>query len=153
MTTDILTTDLISLGATPATKKDAIMQAGQLLVENGVVEAEYVNGMLAREETMSTFLGNGVAIPHGTYDHLSNIQRTGISVLQIPEGISWGEDEDEVAYLVIGIAAKADEHITILSNLAEVMEDEEAVALLTKTTDPQAILDALAAPQPELEVE
>ncbi len=148
--TDILTIDLVSVGATAATKEDAIMQAGQLLVQNGVVSPSYVEGMLAREQTMSTFLGNGVSIPHGTYDHLGDIERTGISVVQFPNGVSWGEDEDEIAYLVVGIAAKADEHITILSNLAEVVEDEAAVERLISTTDAQIIVDALSR-QPELE--
>ena len=104
-------------------KADAIRQAGQLLVDSGCVKAGYVEGMLAREETMSTYLGNGVSIPHGQYDNREDILQTGISVLQVPAGVEW--EDGEKAYLIIGIAASSDEHIGVLSNLAEVIEDEE----------------------------
>lgn len=142
---DLLTVDQIAVQATALTKEEAIKQAGQLLVDNGVVAPTYVEGMLLREQTMSTYIGNGVAIPHGTYDHLGDIKRTGISVLQLPKGVVWEEEdgEQEVAYLVIGIAANSDEHIGILSNLAEVMEDEETVEMLANTEDPLVILEML----------
>ena len=145
---DLLTVEQIALGAKADSKEEAIKLAGELLVNNGVVEPAYIEGMLLREQTMSTYLGNGVAIPHGTYDHLGDINRTGISVLQLPDGIEW--EEGEVAHLIIGIAANSDEHIGVLSNLAEVMEDESTVEMLAKTEDPQIILDLLNK-QPELE--
>lgn len=145
---DLLTVEQIALGAKADSKEEAIRLAGALLVDNGVVEPTYVEGMLLREETMSTYLGNGVAIPHGTYDHLGDINRTGISVLQLPDGIEW--EDGEVAHLIIGIAANSDEHIGVLSNLAEVVEDESTVEMLAKTEDPQIILDLLNK-QPELE--
>ena len=138
----ILVKESMALGATAVDKFDAIRQAGQLLVGIGRVHPEYVDGMLAREATMSTYLGNGVAIPHGTHDSIQYIKEPGISVLQIPEGIEW--EEDEIAYLVIGIASGSDAHMEILSNLADVLEDEDDVMVLAKTDDMQLILDALS---------
>ena len=133
----------IALGATASDKSEAIKQAGQLLVGDSCVSAEYVQGMLDREATMSTYLGNGVAIPHGTHESIKHIASTGISVVQFPDGVVW-EDEDDIAYLVIGIASSSDDHIEILSNLAEVLEEEEEVMALAKTSDKQLILDVLS---------
>jgi len=139
----ILTEDLILLQANVASKEDAIKKCGQLLVAAGRVEAGYVDGMLAREKTMSTYLGNGVSIPHGEYDNRAQILKTGLSILQIPQGVVW--EEGEKAYLVIGIAAQEDEHINVLANLAEVVEEEELTRLLISTKDKQVILDYLGA--------
>lgn len=138
---DIISSKTVQLGATARDKFDAIRQAGQLLVQGGCVEATYIDGMLAREETMSTFLGNGVAIPHGQHEDLSLVRRTGISVLQVPEGVEW--EDGEKAYLVIGIASSNDEHVGILANLAEVVEDENAADELVRATDPQQIIERL----------
>ena len=141
----IVALNRIKLGATVTDKKDAIRQAGELLVTSGAVAPNYVNGMLAREETMSTYLGEGVAIPHGQYENREEIFETGISVLQVPAGVLWEEDDDdeEKAYLVIGIAASEDEHIGVLSKLAEAIEEEEIVEKLRTTTDPEDVLAIL----------
>jgi mannitol PTS system EIIA component len=143
----ILEANRIQLGATAVDKSDAIRQAGQLLVQSGCVEPGYVNGMLAREETMSTYLGNGVSIPHGQFDNRGQIIQTGISVLQIPQGVEW--EDGEKAYLIIGIAAAADEHVGVLANLAEVIEDEAMTETLIHTTDPTLILTELGKEQTE----
>ncbi len=139
----VLSVERIQLGATAVDKLDAIRQAGQLLVSSGCVEAGYIDGMLAREATMSTYLGNGVSIPHGTFDNKEQIRQTGISVLQLPAGVEW--EDGEKAYLVIGIAASSDEHVGVLSSLAEVIEDEDTTQLLITTSDPQVILTHLSA--------
>jgi mannitol PTS system EIIA component len=141
----ILAVERIRLQATATNKADAIRQAGQLLVDSGCVHARYVDGMLAREETMSTYLGNGVSIPHGQFDNREDIFQTGISVLQLPDGVEW--EDGEKAYLVIGIAASSDEHVGVLANLAEVIEDEEMTLKLIQTTDPRLILDQLSKEQ------
>lgn len=141
----ILEVNRIQLQATAQDKSDAIRQAGQLLVDSGCVKAKYVEGMLAREKTMSTYLGNGVSIPHGEYDNREDIIQTGISVLQLPDGVEW--EDGEKAYLVIGIAASSDDHMGILVNLAEVIEDEELTLKLVQTTDPTLILDSLGKEQ------
>ena len=142
----ILALERIQLQATALDKADAIRQAGQLLVDSGCVKAGYVDGMLAREETMSTYLGNGVSIPHGQYDNREDILQTGISVLQIPAGVEW--EDGEKAYLIIGIAASSDDHIGVLSNLAEVIEDEELTLTLSQTTDAALVLAELSKEQP-----
>lgn len=138
----IVSLETVRLQAQAHDKQDAIRQAGELLVQSGCVLPLYVNGMLAREQTMSTYLGNGVAIPHGQHDNRADVRRTAISVLQLPEGVEW--EPGERAYLVIGIAADADEHVGVLANLAEVVEDVEAVNQLAQTSDPMLIIERLS---------
>ena len=137
----ILSADRIRLQAVAKDKADAIRQAGELLVSTGCVQPVYVDGMLAREETMSTYLGSGVSIPHGQFDNREQILQTGISVLQVPQGIEW--EDDEKAYLIIGIAASSDEHVGVLANLAEALEDEDLLEQLISTDDPSLILTHL----------
>jgi phosphocarrier protein FPr len=138
----ILSKDRISLQASAADRTDAIRQAGDLLVKSGCVMSEYVEGMLQRETTMSTYLGSGVAIPHGVYENRDHVLQTGISVLQLPEGVEWDEGGEQV-YLVIGIAATGDEHVGVLANLAEAVEDESILSELTHAIDPEVILKHL----------
>jgi mannitol PTS system EIIA component len=141
----ILSADTIALGAHATDKFDAIRQAGDLLVRGGRVLPEYVAGMLTREQSMSTSLGNGVAIPHGVFENRAHVLKTGISVLQLVEGVPW--EDDEIVYLVIGIASSSDEHVGVLASLAEVVEDEAKLADLLRTTDPQVVMDYLNAIQ------
>ena len=141
----ILSKDRISLQASATDKADAIRKAGELLVKAGCVLPEYVNGMLTREQSMSTSLGNGVAIPHGIYENRDHILKTGISVLQLADGVEW--DEGEKVYMVIGIAASSDEHVGVLSNLADVIDNEENLAELLKTTDPDVVVKFLGEKQ------
>lgn len=145
----VLVAERIRTGAAATSKEDAIRQAGQLLVDSGCVEAQYIDGMLAREGTMSTYLGNGVSIPHGTYESIPHIKKAGISVVQLPAGVEWDDDEDSV-HLVIGIAAASDEHLEILTNLAEVIEDEEVALSLGTSATADEILMALNR-QPEVD--
>ena len=142
----ILSKERISLQASAADKADAIRKAGELLVASRCVLPEYIDGMLAREQSMSTSLGNGVAIPHGVYENRGHILQTGISVLQLTDGVDW--DDNEKVYMVIGIAASADEHVGVLSNLADVIDDEEALAELLKTSEPEVVLRYLGEKQP-----
>jgi mannitol/fructose-specific phosphotransferase system IIA component len=142
----ILSKERIVLQASASDKADAIRKAGELLVKSGCVLPEYVDGMLKREESMSTSLGNGVSIPHGVYENRDHILQTGISVLQLTDGVDW--DEGEKIFMVIGIAASGDEHVGVLSNLAEVIDDDEALAELLKTTDPDVVVRYLGEKQP-----
>jgi len=139
----IISKDRIALQASAADKTDAIRQAGELLVKSGCVLPPYVDGMLTREQSMSTSLGNGVAIPHGVYENRDHILQTGLSVLQLPAGVDWGEGE--MIYLVIGIAASGDEHVGVLSNLAEVVDDENNLNELLHTADPEIVIKYLGA--------
>jgi len=141
----ILSKERISLQASAADKTDAIRKAGELLVKTNCVLPEYVDGMLTREQSMSTSLGNGVAIPHGVYENREHILKTGISVLQLTDGVDW--DEGEKVYMVIGIAASSDEHVGVLSNLADVIDNEDTLAELLKTDDPDIIVKYLGEKQ------
>ena len=139
-----LTTSLIRLGATPRDKNDAIRQVAALLAENGKVAPEYVEGMFAREAQENTYLGNGVAIPHGTPESRHLIRETAIAVLQVPGGIDWEDDEGEPAYLIVGIAASDNEHLAVLKRLSMVVGDEEVAERLAKTTNAEDIRSALS---------
>lgn len=139
----ILAINRIRLRSEAVDKVDAIRQAGELLVTTGCITHEYVEGMLAREQNMSTYLGNGVAIPHGEYDNRQHILKTGISVVQIPAGVEW--EMGEMVHLVIGIAASSDEHVGVLTRLANVVEDDVALQILNQTHDPQIVFETLSA--------
>lgn len=141
----ILSKERITLQASAVDKVDAIRKAGELLVKSGCVLPEYVDGMLTREQSMSTSLGNGVAIPHGVYENRDHILKTGISVLQLTDGVDW--DDGEKVYMVIGIAASSDEHVGVLSNLADVIDNEDTLAELLKTDDPNIIVKYLGEKQ------
>ena len=138
----ILSKDRISLQASATDRSDAIRKAGELLVKSGCVMPDYIDGMLKRETTMSTYLGSGVAIPHGVYENKEHVLQTGISVLQLSQGVEWDET-GEAVHLVIGIAATSDEHVGVLANLAEAVEDEAILNELIHTTDPEVILKHL----------
>jgi mannitol PTS system EIIA component len=138
----ILSIERIQLNAVAADRTDAIRKAGDLLVQSGCVLPEYVEGMLKREESMSTYLGSGVAIPHGIYENKDHVLKTGLSVLQLPQGVAWDQDGEPV-FLVIGIAASGDEHVGVLASLAEAVEDEAILNELIHTTDPEVILKHL----------
>ncbi len=141
---EIVSISTIQMKAAAGSKEDAICMAGALLVNAGRVHPDYVKGMLEREKVMSTFAGNGVSIPHGQFNDLSLVYQTGISVLQVPEGVEW--EDGEKVYLVVGIAAKGEEHIQVLANLANVLEDFDTAQLLAQTDDPQVILGYLNKP-------
>ncbi len=123
----------IHLNANAADKQQAIEIAASALVQADNVENGYLQGMLAREQQTSTFLGNGIAIPHGTLDTRSMVKKTGVQVFQFPQGIEWGEGN--IAYVVIGIAARSDEHLALLRQLTHVLSDEDTAAKLAKITD------------------
>ena len=123
----------IHLNANAADKQQAIEIAASALVQADNVENGYLQGMLARELQTSTFLGNGIAIPHGTLDTRSMVKKTGVQVFQFPQGIEWGEGN--IAYVVIGIAARSDEHLSLLRQLTHVLSDEDTAAKLAKITD------------------
>jgi len=138
----IISKDHIILQAKAKNKADAIRKAGKLLVESGCVLHEYIDGMLAREQSMSTNLGNGVAIPHGMHENRNHILKSGISVLQLKDGVDW--DDDGKVYLVIGIAvASSDEHLGVLANLANAIDNENNLPELFQTTDPEVIMQHL----------
>lgn len=136
----------IQLRAHPTSKAEAIRQAGQLLVASGHIEAGYIESMLGREKVANTYLGNGIAIPHGLPQDRELIKRTGIAVMQVPDGVPW--NDGETVHIVVGIAAKSDEHIEVLRRLTRVLGDQEQVNRLTRTNDPGDIIAALTGERP-----
>jgi multiphosphoryl transfer protein len=144
MTAEVLAAEAVQVGATAADQAEAIDRVGALLVAQGLVTAAYVTAMHAREAIVSTYLGNGIALPHGTNEAQDAILRTGLAVVQFPAGVPWGE---EPARLVIGLAATSDEHIGILSRLAGILDDQELCERLGRSTDPAEIHAALTAPE------
>jgi mannitol/fructose-specific phosphotransferase system IIA component len=138
---DVLTKETIRLGAKAADKVEAIKQSGELLVSAGYVAPSYVDGMQARERVLSNYIGNGIAIPHGRYEDLKNVYHTGISVLQLPDGVDW--EPGEKAYLVIGLAAVPDQYFSFLTNLVKLLRDPKDIQQLVHTTDPMVIIERL----------
>lgn len=118
----------IHLGEQAGNKEEAIRQIAAALAQAGNVAGGYVDGMLAREQQTSTFLGNGIAIPHGTTDTRDQVLKTGVQVFQFPQGVTWGEGQ--VAYVAIGIAASSDEHLGLLRQLTHVLSDDSVAEQL-----------------------
>jgi PTS system mannitol-specific IIC component len=135
----------IFLGRKAATKEEAILFAGEQLVKGGYVEPEYVQAMLDREKLTSTYLGESIAVPHGTIEAKDRVLKTGIVFCQYPEGVRFGEEEDEVARLVIGIAARNNEHIQVITSLTNALDDESVIERLAKTTSVEEVLTLLKA--------
>lgn len=136
----ILKDSNILLGLKSESKEESILRAGNLLVSNGYVSAEYVPAMLERELLTTTYLGMGIAIPHGTSEAKDKIKKTGIVFLQYPEGVSYGEEK---AHLVIGIAGKGEEHIDILAGISSSLEEEAVLQELINTEDKAFVLASL----------
>lgn len=121
----------IKLGLSKVNKEDAVKRAGEMLRDSGYVDEHYIAGMLKREEAVSTYLAHHVAIPHGEAEVKNDVKKTGIVVLQYPEGIDYGNGE--TVKLIIGIAAKNDEHLEIIAKLANILDDEEKAEKLVNT--------------------
>ncbi|WP_042168595.1 PTS sugar transporter subunit IIA [Paenibacillus gorillae] len=134
---NILNREKVKLNVAVADKLEAIRMAGQLLVDAGHVEPTYVEKMLERENLSSTYLGAGLAMPHGTNDSKPFIKSTGMSILVIPGGVDFG---GETANLVIGLAAVGDEHMEVLSSVAVLVSEEEDMArILQAQTEDELI--------------
>jgi len=133
--------DLIRIDARASDKEAAILQAGQILVAAGCVAPGYEQSMVRREAVANTYLGSGVAIPHGLGEDKGLVRRDGIVVLQLREGIEWNPGQR--AHLVVGIAASSDSHIAILRRLTRLIQDEARLATLLATDDPADIAAAL----------
>ncbi|WDM20914.1 PTS sugar transporter subunit IIA [Paenibacillus polymyxa] len=134
----IMTIDKVKMNATAKDKYEAIRMAGQILLDAGHISSEYIDKMLEREEIVSTYIGNGLAIPHGTKESKTLIQSTGISIVQFPQGVDFGEEK---AYMVIGIAAQGGDHMEILTSIAVVCAEEESMDKLRNAVTPQEIID------------
>lgn len=138
---EVLSANAVRLGLTATEKLDALRQCGAVLVEIGAATPQYADAILEREESVSTYMGEGVAIPHGTDESREHINRAALAFLQFPDGVDWNGKE---CYVCIAIASKSDEHLTILQSLAMVLSDKQKAARLRETTDVNEVLELLA---------
>ena len=137
----------ILLGQEIGSKEEAIRKAGEVLVENGYVDADYIPAMLEREEIVSTYMGNFIAIPHGTDDAKKSIKNTGISIIQVPDGVSFAkpeDTEDKMVFVVFGIAGKDGEHLELLSKIAIFCSEQENVIKLVNASTEEEVIELLS---------
>ncbi len=134
----VITAEGIRLNQRPVSKEEAIQAAGELLAKLGYVDPSYVDAMQEREKLTTTYMGMGVAIPHGTTQAKGTVKKTGIVLLQYPEGVDFG---DEKAQLVFGIAGIGDEHLDLLAKICDMLEDEEVLETLKTTADTDWVLE------------
>lgn len=134
----------IHLGLKATNKDEAIRFAGEQLVKLGYAEPEYIDAMFAREALVPTYLGESIAVPHGTVEAKDRVIKTGIVICQYPAGVAFTDDEDDIAHLVIGIAAKNDEHIQVITTITNALDDHEAIERLKRTQDVREVLSILA---------
>ncbi len=137
----VIIADGIHLGQTPVTKEEAIQKAGELLQKLGYVDETYVAAMQEREKLVSTYIGMGVAIPHGTTQAKGTVKKTGIVFFQYPEGVDFGAEK---AQLVFGIAGIGDEHLDLLSKLCSLLEDPVRLETLKTTDNVDWVLEQLS---------
>ncbi|MBP2168931.1 PTS system mannitol-specific IIC component [Erwinia toletana] len=138
----------IFLGLQASEKEQAIRFAGEQLVKGGYVEPEYVQAMLDREKLTPTYLGESIAVPHGTVEAKDRVLKTGVVFCQYPQGVRFGEEEDDIARLVIGIAARNNEHIQVITSLTNALDDDSVIEKLASTTNVQDVLDILSGKKP-----
>lgn len=138
---DLLTVDAIRLDRRAADRDDAIRQCGQTLVEIGAVAPGYVAAMLERERSVSTYVGEGVAIPHATLAGKADVRRDALAVLRFPDGVDW---DGEQVVVCVAIAAVGDGHVALLSELAQVLLDPQRARQLREATRPDDVLTLLA---------
>lgn len=138
----VLTIGQVRIHSGSVTQDEALQEATDILVAAGAVTPAYVDAMKQREETVSTFMGNGLAIPHGTNETKEAILASGLSVVRYDGGVDWAGEQ---ATFVIGIAGRGDEHLEILSQIAILFSDEDDVAKLNAAETPDELFALLSA--------
>lgn len=137
----LLAREAIRLDARAAGRDHAVRVCGQVLVDAGAVEPGYIDAMLERERSISTYLGEGVAIPHGTNEGRDLIHRDALAVVRFPDGADWNGDRVAVC---IAIAARGGGHMEILAELAEILMDPDRARALREAAEPEQVLALLA---------
>lgn len=140
---ETLTRDLIVVPGSARTKEEAIREAGELLVRSGAVTPAYVDAMLERERSISTYMGSWLAIPHGTNESKSGIARSAVSLVKYDEPIDWGDGNP--VRVVVGIAGAGGEHLQILSKVAVVFSDEDLARAILDARTADEVYDTLQA--------
>ncbi|MGH3646002.1 MAG: PTS sugar transporter subunit IIA [Micromonosporaceae bacterium] len=138
---ELLRPEAIRLAERATGRDDAIRRCGEVLVEIGAVEPAYVESMLARERSISTYVGEGVAIPHGTVKGKDTVREDALAVLRFPGGVDWGGQPVSVC---MAIAATGDGHTGILGQLAEILLDPDRARTLREATEPAVVTELLA---------
>lgn len=142
MSTLKLGKDDITFISTPLSKELAIELVAEQMIDAGLVTDGYIQAMLDREEQISTFLGNGIAIPHGTVDKRGSVLGTGVKVLYCPKGVIWDEEQN-VAYVIVGIAATSNEHLDILRQLTRAIIAEDTLEKIKRVKSAEELLAIL----------
>ncbi|QLB20604.1 PTS mannitol transporter subunit IICBA [Vespertiliibacter pulmonis] len=138
-----LNKEQVFLNLTANSKEQAIQFAGEQLVKLGFASENYIPAMFEREKQVSTYLGEGIAVPHGTSEAKDQVIKTGIVFCQYQDGVRFTDEEDGIAKLVIGIAARNNEHLQILNAITNALDDEQTMEILMTTSDPQQVLALL----------
>jgi len=146
MTASLLDPTAVHLGLRATDRFDAVTQAGRALLEVGAVDEPYLDAMLERERGLSTYLGEGFALPHGTDASRVHVRRPAIAVLQFPDGVEW---DGEQVHVAIAVASASDEHVRVLAALATVITDPDRAQQLRTATDPEVVLELLKPSQEE----
>jgi mannitol/fructose-specific phosphotransferase system IIA component len=146
MTASLLEPTAVHLGLRATDRFDAVTQAGRALLQIGAVDEPYLHAMLERERGLSTYLGEGFALPHGTDASRVHVRRPAIAVLQFPDGVEWDGEQVQVA---IAVASASDEHVRVLAALATVITDPERAEELRTATDPEVVMELLKPSQEE----
>ncbi|MEO9382587.1 phosphoenolpyruvate--protein phosphotransferase [Chromobacterium phragmitis] len=141
MSDALLNPQLIRLGCQPASKEAAIREAGRMLADAGCISPDYIDSLLRREAVANTYLGNGIAIPHGMVEDRALVLRTGVAILQIPDGLEWNPGQR--THLLCAIAARSDDHLAMLRQLTRLLQDESRLLPLFLTQDSADLIAAL----------
>ncbi|WP_297992724.1 PTS mannitol transporter subunit IICBA [uncultured Clostridium sp.] len=134
----LLNEENILLGLESESKEEAIIRAGERLLENGYIDYHYIDSMIERENKISTYIGMGIAIPHGTEIGKSAVKKAGVTILQYPNGV---EFQGQMAYIIIAIAAKENEHLEILSKIATALEAPNIIDEIRKIDNTSKMLE------------
>lgn len=146
MTASLLEPTAVHLGLRATDRFDAVTQAGRALLQIGAVDEPYLDAMLERERGLSTYLGEGFALPHGTDASRVHVRRPAIAVLQFPDGVEWDGEQVQVA---IAVASASDEHVRVLAALATVITDPDRAEQLRTAADPEVVMELLKPSQEE----
>ncbi len=138
----LLSEKTVRVNAAYRTKDEAIRACGELLLAAGHIEPQYIDAMIARDELSTTYVGNGVAVPHGTEASKPFVRKTGLAIVQVPGGVDFGKGR--IARLLIAVAAAGNEHIELLTDIAQVCVDDEALGLLLSAKTSVELLAAIA---------
>ncbi|MGL9912578.1 PTS sugar transporter subunit IIA [Enterococcus sp. DIV0213h] len=140
----VLEKDMIELNKQFATKEEAIRYCGEKLLAAGCVEKEYVDAMLERDEMLSVYMGNFIAIPHGTDEAKKYVKKSGICIVQVPDGVNFGTaDEEKIVTVLFGIAGKGENHLQLVQQIALFCSDIDNVVELADALDKEEIAQSL----------